>query len=151
MESETKVVVIGLDGGTLDLMIPWIEEGKLPAFSKIKQKGSYGKLRSTTPYYSAPAWVSMVTGVQPGKHGIYDFFRTDTPKKRIVNSQYRKAPALWKMLTENGKQSIIVNVPGTFPPEKIDGVMITGLLTPSLDSTYTYPSSIKKDLVPEKL
>jgi len=132
-------------------MVPWINDGKLPTFATIMQRGSYGPLRSTTPYYSAPAWVSMVTGVQPGKHGIYDFFRTDTPKKSIVTSQYRKAPALWKILTEYDKSSIIVNVPGTFPPEKINGVMITGLLTPSKDSNYTYPSSLKKELVPERL
>jgi predicted AlkP superfamily phosphohydrolase/phosphomutase len=147
----TKTVLIGIDGATLDLALPWIKEGKLPAFAKIKNKGVHGKLRSTTPYYSAPAWVSMVTGVQPGKHGIYDFFRTDTPNKNIVNSRYRKAPAIWKMLSNKGKRSIIVNVPGSYPPEKINGVMITGLLTPSPDSNYTYPKELKKALVPGKI
>jgi predicted AlkP superfamily phosphohydrolase/phosphomutase len=147
----TKTVLIGLDGGTLDLMLPWIEQGKLPSFSKIKQNGIYGKLRSTTPYYSAPAWVSMVTGVQPGKHGIYDFFRTDTCVKRIVNSRNRKVPAIWKFLTDEGKRSIIVNVPGTYPPDKINGVMITGLLTPSPSSNFTYPKELKKALTPDKL
>ena len=147
----TKTVLIGIDGATLDLALPWIKEGKLPAFAKIKNKGVHGKLRSTTPYYSAPAWVSMVTGVQPGKHGIYDFFRTDTPNKNIVNSRYRKAPAIWKMLSNTGKRSIIVNVPGSYPPEKINGVMITGLLTPSPDSNYTYPKELKKALVPGKI
>lgn len=151
MTSETKVVLIGLDGGTLELISPWIKQGKLPAFQKMMNHGIYGKLRSTTPYYSAPAWVSMVTGVQPGKHGIYDFFRTDTSTKNIVNSRYRKAPAIWKMLTDEGKRSIIVNVPGTFPPEKINGVMITGLLTPSPSSNFTYPKELKKALVPGKL
>ena len=151
MTSETKVILIGIDGATLDLILPWIDEGKLPTFAKIKNEGVYGYLRSTTPYYSAPAWVSMVTGVQPGKHGIYDFFRTDTCEKNIVNSRYRKAPAIWKLLTEEGKKSIIINVPGSYPPEKINGLMITGLLTPSPNSEFTYPKELKKSLVPDKL
>jgi len=147
----TRVIIIGLDGGTLDLMEPWMEQGKLPSFSRIKEQGIYGRLRSTTPYYSAPAWVSITTGCQPGKHGIYDFFRTDTYKKNLVSSKHRKVPALWNMLTWNNKKSIIVNVPGTFPPEKIDGIMITGLLTPSPESNYTYPPELKKDLSSDRL
>lgn len=151
MTSGTKVILIGLDGATLDLLTPWIEKGLLPAFKKMMECGVYGKLRSTIPYYSAPAWVSMVTGVQPGKHGIYDFFKTDTYGKNIVNSRDRKVPAIWKMLTDEGKRSIIVNVPGSFPPEKINGVMITGLLTPSPTSDYTYPKELKNALVTDKL
>jgi len=151
MTKNLKIVIIGLDGGTLDLMKPWMDKGMLPTFAKIREKGIYGKLRSTTPYYSAPAWVSIVTGVNPGKHGIYDFFRTDTFSKKIINSQYRKTPAIWNILTDNKKKSIVVNVPGSYPPEKIDGVMITGLLTPSPDSNYTYPKSIKDELVEGKL
>jgi predicted AlkP superfamily phosphohydrolase/phosphomutase len=147
----TRVVIVGLDGATLDLMDPWMNEGKLPTFQKIRDQGVYGRLRSTTPYYSAPAWVSIVTGCQPGKHGIYDFFRTDTYKKSIVSSRHRKVPAIWNILTQDDKKSLVVNVPGTYPPERIDGVMITGLLTPSPESHFTYPDEIKKDLVPEKL
>ena len=146
-----KVIIIGLDGGTLNLMNPWMEEGELPNFSKIKKKGVYGKLRSTTPCYSAPAWVSISTGVQPGKHGIYDFFPTDSLKKKIINSRYRKTPAIWNVLTDEGKKSIIVNIPGTYPPEKINGVMITGLLTPSEESDFTYPKEVKNNLTKDKL
>jgi len=151
MKSKNKVVVIGLDGGTLDLMLPWIQQGKLPTFSKIVKKGVHGKLRSTTPYYSAPAWVSAVTGCQPGKHGIYDFFRTDTINKNIVNSKLRKVPAVWNILTDVGKKSLVINVPGSYPPEKINGTMITGLLTPSLESEFTYPKDIKKALTKDQL
>ena len=151
MTNNPKIIIIGLDGGTLDLMKPWMDHGKLPTFKKIQKEGIYGNLRSTTPYYSAPAWVSIVTGVNPGKHGIYDFFRTDTFSKKIINSQYRKKPAIWNILTDAGKKSIVVNVPGSYPPEKINGVMITGLLTPSPDSNFTYPQSIKDELVEEKL
>ena len=151
MPLQNKVIVIGVDGGTLNLIENWVKKGKLPTFSRIMNGGVYGNLRSTIPWYSAPAWVSIVTGCQPGKHGIYDFFRTDSFSKKIVSSRLRKVPAVWNLLSENDKTSIVVNVPGTYPPEKINGVMITGLLTPSPDSMYTYPPSIKKELIPGKL
>ena len=135
-----RVVVIGLDGGTLDLMQPWMDDNSLPTFNKIRKQGVYGYLRSTTPYYSAPAWVSIVTGCNPGKHGIYDFFRTDCfAKKNLISSSYRKKPAIWNLLTNADRKSIVVNVPGTYPPEEINGVMITCLLTPSFESNFTYP------------
>jgi predicted AlkP superfamily phosphohydrolase/phosphomutase len=89
--------------------------------------------------------------VNPGKHGIYDFFRTDTFSKKLVSSGYRKAPAIWNYLTQLGKKSIVVNVPGSYPPEKISGVMISGLLTPSEESECTYPPALKQDLVEDKL
>ena len=146
-----KVVVIGLDGATLDLLEPWMDAGELPNLDTLRKKGAYGRLRSTTPYYSAPAWVSIVTGCNPGKHGIYDFFRTDTCSKKLISGLDRKVPAIWNLLTDDEKKSIVVNVPGTYPPEEINGVMVTGLLTPSLESEYTYPHELKKDLVDGKL
>ncbi len=147
----TKVIVIGIDGATLNLMNKWMDDDELPTFNMIRREGIYGNLKSTTPYYSAPAWVSIVTGCNPGKHGIYDFFCTDSFSKKIINSRYRKTKAIWNILSMNGKKSIAVNIPGTYPPEKIDGIMITGLLTPSPNSDFTYPKIIKKDLIEGKL
>jgi predicted AlkP superfamily phosphohydrolase/phosphomutase len=146
-----KVIVVGLDGATLDLMEPWMDAGKLPHFDHLRKHGASGKLRSTIPPYSAPAWVSIITGVNPGKHGIYDFFRTDTFSKKLVSSRYRKAPAIWNYLTDYGKKSVVVNVPGSYPPENIAGIMISGLLTPSEESENTYPPSLKQELVDGKV
>ena len=146
-----KVIVVGLDGATLNLMEPWMDAGWLPHFDRLRKQGASGILRSTIPPYSAPAWVSIITGVHPGKHGIYDFFRTDTFSKKLVSSRYRKMPAIWNYLTDLGKKSIVVNVPGSYPPEKISGCMISGLLTPSEESENTYPSALKQDLVEGKL
>ncbi|MFH1101696.1 MAG: alkaline phosphatase family protein [Methanobacteriota archaeon] len=142
-----KVIVFGIDGATLDLLEPWMDAGELPQLDLIRKQGASGVLRSTIPPYSAPAWVSIVTGVNPGKHGIYDFFRTDSVSKNLVSTGYRKAPAVWNYLSFCEKKCMVVNVPGTYPPEKIHGVMISGLLTPSEESEYTFPPSIKQDLV----
>jgi predicted AlkP superfamily phosphohydrolase/phosphomutase len=146
-----KVVVIGIDGATPDLMEPWMNEGKLPNLDKIRKNGTWGKLHSTIPPFSAPAWTSIVTGCNPGKHGIYGFESTGTLNPHLINSSYRKTPAIWNYLTNIGLKSIVINVPGTYPPEKINGVMITGLLTPSFDSNFTHPKNIKKRLVKEDL
>jgi len=146
-----KVVLIGVDGATPDLMDKWINEGKLKNFQKIRENGTWGKLKSTTPPFSAPAWTSIVTGCNPGKHGIYGFESTGTLKPHLINSCHRKAPAIWNLLTNMGRKSVIVNVPGTYPPEKIDGVMITGLLTPSRDSNFTYPKTIRERLTEDDL
>ena len=142
----SKIVVIGVDGGDPELFNKWINEKKLPIFEKIKQNGVSGKLKSTTPPFSAPAWTSIVTGCNPGKHGIYGFETTGTLEPHLINSRHRKMPAIWNYLTAINKTNIIINVPVTYPPENIRGVMITGLLTPSSDAMFTYPNEIKARL-----
>jgi predicted AlkP superfamily phosphohydrolase/phosphomutase len=146
-----KAIVIGLDGATFDLMTPWMDEGRLPILNQLQQHGSSGILRSTIPPYSAPAWTSIITGVNPGRHGIYDFFRTDSLTYKLVNSRQRKAPALWNYLTKMGKKSLVINVPGTYPPDEISGVMISGLLAPSKRSNFTFPISLKQRLTKDDL
>ena len=141
-----KIIVIGIDGATPHLLQHWIDLEDLPTFRKIRDAGCWGKLASTIPPFSAPAWTSIITGCNPGKHGIYGFESTGTLTPHLINSRYRKTPALWNYFSQIGLQNIIVNVPGTYPPDKINGVMITGLLTPSFDSPFTYPTSLKKRL-----
>jgi predicted AlkP superfamily phosphohydrolase/phosphomutase len=141
-----KVILIGIDGATPELIEKWINEGFLQNFKKIMNGGSYGHLKSTIPPFSAPAWTSIVTGCNPGRHGIYGFESTGTLESHLISSRNRKSKAIWNYLSKIGKKCIIVNVPGTYPPEQISGVMITGLLTPSKDSNFTYPSDTKKRL-----
>jgi predicted AlkP superfamily phosphohydrolase/phosphomutase len=141
-----KVILIGIDGATPDLINNWIDKGYLKNFKKLKDNGVWGKLKSTTPPFSAPAWTSIITGCQPGKHGIYGFESTGTLNPHLINSKYRKRGAIWNYLSKIGKKNIIVNVPGSYPPEKINGFMITGLLSPSEKSNFTYPSNLKNRL-----
>ena len=81
-----RVVVIGWDGATWDLIDPWIKEGKLPFLGSLKESGAFGLLQSTTPHLTPPAWTSIFTGVNPGKHGIFDFFELE---------RYKKYPVFW--------------------------------------------------------
>lgn len=124
---ERKVCVIGFDGATFDLIEPFIKRGLLPHFQKFLDEGASASLISVIPPVSAPAWVSLCTGKNPGIHNIFGF--TDG-KGRIVNSTFRRSKALWNLLDEHGKRSILINVPMTSPPEDIHGIVISGILSP---------------------
>jgi predicted AlkP superfamily phosphohydrolase/phosphomutase len=146
--SENKVFVLGLDGATLNLIRPWAAEGKLPNLAKIMVQGSFGKLRSTIHPLTAPAWTSFMTGKNPGKHGIFDFISLmpDGHQIRYNNALSRKASSLWKILSDTGKRVIVVNVPFTFPPEKVNGILVSGLDTPSTESIFTYPPALYEEI-----
>lgn len=148
VEKELKVVVIGLDGGTFDLVKPWAEAGYLPTFQGLMAEGVWGDLRSTMPPITAPAWSSFITGKNPGNHGLIDFIyrRPDTYQVSPVNASIRQGRSFWSLLGSAGKRVIVVNVPVTYPPEPVNGVMITGLMTPSESSDFTYPGELAEKL-----
>jgi len=138
-----KILVIGLDGATWDLIEPLAKEGKLPTIQGLIKKGAYGDLMSTIPPVTAAAWVSLYTGQNPGKHGIYDFV---TPRGKLINSRHIKGKKLWQILSENGLSCCVVNVPITYPPEEINGCMISSFLTPPGRKDFVYPPSFMETL-----
>ena len=145
-----KVMIIGLDGATFDLIKPWVNDGELPSFKRITEDGCYGILESTIPHITPPAWTSMTTGKNPGKHGIFDFMsmeRTgDSWKLKLYNSRSKKSKEIWDYL--DNKKSIVVNVPLTYPPRPINGIMITGMFTPDIkNSDFTYPKEFKREIL----
>jgi len=147
---DRKTVIIGLDGGTFDLIDPLIKKGLLPNLEALMRFGSKGKFLSTTPPMTAPSWVSIATGNNPGKTGIFDFWtpQKNTYQYRLINYNDVKSPCLWNIASEFDKKTVIINYPVTYPlPENSRGTIISGMLTPSTDSDYTYPPSLKKDLL----
>jgi predicted AlkP superfamily phosphohydrolase/phosphomutase len=128
-----KVLVIGFDGATFDLIGPFTKKGVLPSFSTVLQQGVSAPMLSVIPPVSAPAWVSMVTGKNPGKHNVYGFV---DGKGKVVNSTFRKSKAVWNLLDDHGKRSIIYNVPVTHPPEKINGIILSGIMSPHKKGYY---------------
>lgn len=143
-----KVIVIGLDGLSFKVIDTLLSQKCIPNIANFMAKGYFTTLYSTIPYTSAPAWVSFVTGVNPGKHGIFDFLQISSSMKiTFSNSLSRKVPAIWNILSKNNLRSIVLNVPITYPPEKINGIMVSGMLTPSLNSEFTYPKDVKKILI----
>ena len=143
-----KLLIIGLDGATFSLIRPWSERGLLPNLKRLMDEGSCGVLTSTILPITAPAWASFITGVNPGKHGLYDFSVREEGGYGLVpvNGSYRKARAFWDYLAEDDVQVGVVNMPGTYPPEPMNGFMVTGMLTPSMEMEFTYPADLGDEL-----
>ncbi len=143
--SRPRVVVLGLDGATFTILRPLMGAGVLPNLARMVQEGVHGTLESVVPPYSAPAWVSLVTGKGPGKHGVVDFWRYDpsTDKRYPVDASNVGAATIWDMLGEQGRLVGVVNVPLTYPPRPVRGVLVSGMMTPSEDVPYAYPPELK--------
>ena len=134
----TRTLLFGLDGATFDLIRPWVTEGHLPHLGALMADGVSGDLASTLPPVTSPAWPSFMTGMNPGKHSVFDFIRGDMS---LVNATSIRAPTIWHILSEAGLRVGVMNVPVTYPPQPLNGFMISGLLSPS-SGEITYPPGL---------
>ena len=149
MRKEPKVVVIGLDAATWTLIEPWMAEGSLPNLARLMQGGANGSLQSVLPPITPPAWTSFMTGKQPGKHGIFNFVESepDGYAMNYANATSRRSPTVWKLLNDAGFTVGTMNIPFTYPPEKLNGFQISGMDTPSETSPFIHPPELKEELV----
>jgi len=143
-----KVVVIGPDGTPLSLIRRLIDQGELPNFARIFQDGSVRPMTSAIPAVSSVAWSSFMTGKNPGKHGIYGFLdhRPHSYDTYIPNSRAMHGETLWEILSRHGKRVVVMNVPVTYPPRQVNGILVAGFLAPKLEKG-TYPPSVGEQLV----
>jgi len=137
----SRVLVIGVDGGTFDLIDPWAAAGDLPNLAHLMAEGARGPLESTLPPVTSPAWPTFATGMNPGKHGVFDFIRPAGGQFELVNATSIRAPTLWQILSEAGRTVGVVNVPVTYPPTPVNGFMISGMLSP-MNGNITYPDGL---------
>ncbi|HLG13792.1 MAG TPA: alkaline phosphatase family protein [Blastocatellia bacterium] len=144
-----KTVVIGLDGATFDIITPLAQAGRLPVLSRLMREGSSAPLRSTILPNSFPGWASCTTGTSEGMHGIFSPFikNHSSYTVRAMSGRDVMTRPVWDLLSAQRGCSLVVNVPTTYPPEPICGEMVTGMLTPGTDSEFTYPASLKQDLL----
>jgi predicted AlkP superfamily phosphohydrolase/phosphomutase len=156
--TKQRVFVIGFDGMDPTLARKWMDEGKLPNLRKLSEEGTFRKLDTTQPSESPTAWASFATGVNPGKHSIYDFLRRDFdtylpdfnmirreppeflwgffPKKRPKVLSTRGGTSFWVHAANDGVRSVVLTVPVTFPPEDLhEGRLLAGLPLPDLRGT----------------
>ncbi len=128
-----KLIFVGVDGADWTIVDPMIEEGILPNFKKLKEKGCYGVLTSTTCFYSPPAWVAMMTGYREGGSGIYTFgnWHSKVQKFIPVRSGDVLVPSVWDIASLADKRTALINVPVTYPVREVNGLMISGMMTPS--------------------
>ena len=143
-----KLLVIGLDGASFNVLDPLIEKGYLPHMAKLIAGGSRADLETTFPPITAVAWSSFMTGKNPGKHGIFEFVRRDHHSNRelAVNASFRQGRAIWDLLSDAGKRVIVHNFPCTYPPHEINGLMIADFMTPRGRKDFTYPAPLLAEI-----
>lgn len=148
-KDKKRVLIIGLDGATFNIIKPMVAAGRLPAIGKLMAEGSWGELRSTVLPVTPPAWASFMTGKNPGKHGVYGFYANSegTYNTRMVSGLSIRAKKIWNYM-DNEKIGL-VEIPMSYPPEPINGYMISGWPTPSDDSIFTHPPELHTEIVRE--
>jgi len=143
--TKNKALIIGLDSADPGLIETWIDQ--LPNFKKLFEEGCHGKLRSTTPPVTCPAWISFATGKNPGTLGIYDWEDFQPPQKPGLSNW--KVPGhlkIWQLLGNAEYKVGVVNVPLTYPPQAVNGFMIGGFPVPPGATDYTYPPQLVKQI-----
>jgi len=149
-KKNTKVVILGLDGADFAVVEPLAAAGKLPHLASLMNEGTRGLLKSTIMPNSFPAWVSCLTGVGPGKHGIFwPLVRRDgrAYPLRLMNATDIGARRLWDLLAAQGRRAGVVNVPPEYPPSAVNGFMVSGALTPGMDSAFTFPPQLRDEVL----
>ncbi len=127
-----KVIVFGLDGATFRLLTPWMDAGHLPRLRAIRDAGVSGLLESSIPPVTAPAWQCFMTGKNPGKHGVHYWLRRKADSYEETPVTTMDGRALWEYLSDAGKRVCVLNVPFTWPLPAVNGVVISGFNTPSI-------------------
>lgn len=149
MSEPSKVLIIGLDAATPHLLEKWIAEERLPNIGRFLADGAWGPLDSVPNRHSGPAWSTMVTGLNPGKHGIF-WFTEDKPETyeyRFINGSFRHGKAFWRILSEEGQRVAVLNVPVSYPAETVNGVFVGGIDSPSADDPrFTYPPELRHEI-----
>ncbi|MGQ0722196.1 MAG: alkaline phosphatase family protein [Candidatus Eiseniibacteriota bacterium] len=143
-----RVLVIALDGTTFDLIGPWLDDGSMPNLARLRAEGVSGPLRSILPPVTAPAWCSFMTGKNPAKHGVFEFFLREPGgfEEIPVSSSTRAGATLWELIGESGKKVLVVNVPVTYPPTPVDGCLVGDFLTPMGKRDFTYPAGLLDEI-----
>jgi predicted AlkP superfamily phosphohydrolase/phosphomutase len=146
-----KLLVIGLDGASFNVLDALIEKSYLPNIANLIANGARADLETTFPPITAVAWSSFMTGKNPGKHGIFEFVRREKRSKRelAVNASFRKGRAIWDLLGDAGKRVIVHNFPCTYPPHEINGLMIADFMTPRGRRDFTHPVALLTEIEDE--
>ncbi|MBC8508576.1 MAG: alkaline phosphatase family protein [Anaerolineales bacterium] len=148
-ETAPKLIVLGWDAATWDLLSPWVAEGKLPNLAKLMQSGSYGSIRSTSLPVSPAAWSTIITGQNPAKHGVFDWFarKEGSYDVEYVHTGQIKAKPVWSYFNEAGKRIGVFNLPMLYPAVPLDGFMFSGLAAPDAASSgFAYPAELIQEL-----
>jgi predicted AlkP superfamily phosphohydrolase/phosphomutase len=144
-----RLILVGLDGGeptVLESLLP-----SCPTLRRMAEEGAWGTLVSTVPPLSPPAWATLMTGVNPGKHGVFDFYHmpfraSGSYARRLITAANWRAPALWDRLAAAGLRAGFVNMPMCWPPPAVPGFFVCGLGAPSGTDRVAHPPELARAL-----
>src|SRR5437660_1275528 len=157
-----KLIVLGIDGMDPQLLKRFIQEGKMPNFAQLMEQGSFRELTTSIPPQSPVAWSNLITGMNAGGHGIFDFIHRDPKTFQLYFStsrvegpkhswqigkwviplgsgsaeQLRHGKAFWEILDDRGIRNSVYRIPANFPPISAKGKTLSGMGTPDLRGTY---------------
>jgi predicted AlkP superfamily phosphohydrolase/phosphomutase len=137
-----KLIIIGIDAADLQLTQDYMGEGDLPTLTSIGDRSCFSRLKSGIPPQTAPAWTSITTGVNPGKHGIYYFYNFSTSPITITNSTDSSTPRVWDYVQALGEKSVVVNLPVTYPVREMSGSIVSGIPPWFVDERSVYPKEL---------
>jgi predicted AlkP superfamily phosphohydrolase/phosphomutase len=125
-----ETILIGIDAACRGVLDPLVADGAVPNLAELLSDGASGPLESQIPPWTASAWPSLYTGMNPGKHGVFDFLTFDGYDWDVVNASHVDERPLWRLLDRVGRTSVVVNVPVTHPPDEFDGALVPGYVAP---------------------
>src|SRR5277367_4887235 len=136
--SVSRVLFLGLDGGTMAMFGPWFERGLLPNLATLWRRSAWGTLRSSEPMVTPVAWTSFATGCTPVVHGIHEFYHVEATDRTIrANHAGRvRVPTLWQVLNAAGREVVSLNLPMTYPPPRVRGLIVAGSDAPGLEWAF---------------
>ncbi len=175
-DTRKRVIVLGIDGMSPDLLEDYVARGRMPHFARLMQAGGFRRLGSSNPPQSPVAWSNFITGTNPGGHGIYDFIHRDPATmepylstSRVLPSSsvlalgawqfplragsvelLRRGPAFWKILSDGGVPCTVYRLPANFPPVECNARTLSGLGTPDLLGAYGVRSYVTDAPPPDR-
>jgi predicted AlkP superfamily phosphohydrolase/phosphomutase len=137
-----RLLILGLDGATWTVLDPMRRLGLMPNLDALVCRAAHGTLRSVVPPVTSAAWTSMMTGCGPARHGVFDhrYYDTVAGQMKVNHSARVRVPTFWHLLSDAGRSVVSLNVPVTFPPLKVRGVVVSGMDAPHIDAALSgYP------------
>jgi predicted AlkP superfamily phosphohydrolase/phosphomutase len=137
-----RLLILGLDGATWTVLDPMRKLGLMPNLDALLGRAAHGTLRSVVPPVTSAAWTSFMTGCGPARHGVFDhrYFDTAAGQMKVNHSARVRVPTFWQRLSEAGRSVVSLNVPVTYPPLNVRGVVVSGMDAPHLDAALSgYP------------
>lgn len=146
--AKKKTLLVGFDAACWGYLNPLLAADALPNLQRLMKSGTWGTLQSTMPAWTPTAWSSIVTGKNPGKHGIYDMLvrRPGTHDFVPASARLRNGRSFWQRLNEQGLRVGLVNIPFTYPAQPMDGFLICGFGTPNSVADFAYPEPVLAEI-----